>query len=403
MVCRDNFFNVKYAIDMAELTESYIKGFVETCFKAGVHEKQAAAMLDLAAESSAMEKSASPSVWKGIKQLFSGTGNIVGGLGHGIFSGGKTIFSPIGKGIRWGNDKYMVQPIKHYSKNKDFLAAFTHAGLYGGLPPVLGLTAFQNWRANSDSGLADAINDYLGDPEFLVLGKGTGGRGSGVSTAVTSTAPAYRPSYNDSPLNIPGTTSYTPGEAQLIGAGSGGTATSSGVVIPERIVPILNERREVARSLNAMRNNASSSRSAARRARTGQSDAERQAVERLRMLDDQWREGVAEHNKQVAINNRDLSRRVAEAEEAYSNAVRRDKYQSGVGVQRPDGFIDDATNSTLEFIGVRDSEEDLLRRERDLIAKDRAVRDLRRIRPEAPVDAGKIQTHVENAYGGRFN
>ena len=58
-----NFFNVKYAIDMAELTDSYIKGFVETCFKAGVHEKQAAAMLDLVAESSAMEK---------IKALLSG-------------------------------------------------------------------------------------------------------------------------------------------------------------------------------------------------------------------------------------------------------------------------------------------------------------------------------------------
>jgi hypothetical protein len=401
MVCRDNFFNVKYAIDMAELTESYIKGFVETCFKAGVHEKQAAAMLDLVAESSAMEKSAAPSFWKGIGQLISGTGNVIGGAGMGLLGGSSKVIKPIGKGISWANDKYMTQPIKHYAKNKDFLAAFTHAGTYGVLPPAIGLTAFQNWRANSDSDIATAINDYLGNPEFLVFGNGTGGNGSGISTAVTTAGGGgyYTPTSVDSPLNIPGTSTYTPGEAALLGTATGGAAGS--MAVPASLLPILEERREVANALRNIGSSASSSVSATRRARSGTTAAERELKERARMLDEQLNRGIADHNTQVAINNRNLKQQQAKAEAEYASAVRQDRYQSGIGINS-DNIAARAVNAGLEAIGVRDSDADTVRRDQDIRDKGKARDEINRRAPEKPIDARAFNTMKEKNYGGRI-
>lgn len=399
MVCRDNFFNVKYAIDMAELTESYIKGFVETCFKAGVHEKQAAAMLDLVAESSAMEKSAAPSFWKGIGQLLKGTGNVVGGAGRAIFGGSASALKPVGKGIRWVNDKYMVQPIKHYVDGKNYLAALTHAGTFGALPPALGFTAFQNWRANSDSGIADAINDYLGSPELLVFGKGSSGD-SGISTKTYNPAGSYTP-YNApdaSPMNIPGTTSYTPGEAALAGSAA---AQMSGA-LPESVRDLVERRRSIMRDLKSRKDNASKSESATMRARNGGDgidDLRRQVED----IDAQINEALLAHNKQVGINNSRLAQEKADAVKRLEDARRRDAYQSGVGYNNTDkNLLEKGVNYALEAIGVRDSDADAVRRAAELRALREAARHIESRRGEKLIDVEKANADIIRSTGGQL-
>lgn len=397
MVCRDNFFNVKYAIDMAELTESYIKGFVETCFKAGVHEKQAAAMLDLVAESSAMEKSAAgPSFWKGIGQLISGTGNVVGGAGKAVFGSGSSILKPVGKGISWVNDKYMVQPIKHYTKNNNYLAALTHAGVFGALPPALGFTAFQNWRANSDSSIADAINDYIGDPELLVFGKGGSGK-SGISTRTYS--PSYSSSYtsNASPNNIPGTTSYTPGETALLGA-----AGASGAALPESVRELVAKRKSLMSSLKSLRDNSSSSASATVRARSG-GDGAADIRSQVADLDAQINDALNAHNRQVGINNEDLARAKADAAERLSDARRRDIYQSGVGFNGADkNALERAGNSVLEALGIRDTDVEATSRARDLQTLSRDLDALNKRKDEKLIDVARATSDIERLTGGRL-
>ena len=396
MVCRDNFFNVKYAIDMAELTESYIKGFVETCFKAGVHEKQAAAMLDLVAESSAMEKSAAPSFWKGIGQLIKGTGNVVGGAGNAIFGGGASVLKPVGKGIRWVNDKYMVQPIKHYTKNNNYLAALTHAGTFGALPPALGFTAFQNWRANSDSSIADAINDYLGSPELLVFGRGGNGS-SGISTKTYSPNSIGGGHYTSaaSPMNIPGTTSYTPGEAILHGS----AAISAGV-LPERARELVEKRKGLMTALKSLKDNSSKSESATVRARSG-GDGAADLRRQIEDVDAQINEALLDHNRQVGINNQRLAQDRADAVKNLVDARRRDAYQSGVGFNNSDkNLLEKGVNSALEAIGIRDTDSKAVRRAAELKAFGEAVDRLNNQRDEKLIDVAKATSDIARITGG---
>lgn len=384
---------------MAELTESYIKGFVETCFKAGVHEKQAAAMLDLAAESSAMEKSAAgPSFWKGIAQLIKGTGNVIGGTGKALFDGGAAL-KPIGKGISWINDKYMVQPIKHYTKNKNYLAALTHAGTFGALPPALGFTAFQNWRANSDSSVADAINDYLGNPELLVFGKGSGKSGAGISTSTYTPGGTSTYTSAASPNNIPGTAGYTPGEAALRGAaGSSGPSAA----LPESVRSLVEKRKGLMTSLRTLRDSAASSDSATLRARNG-GDGAIEIRNQIEDLDRQINDALNSHNRQVGINNQELAQARADASKRLSNAIRQDTYQSGVGFNGPDkNVLERAGNSVLEFLGIRDTDADAVRRANERKALSREVDALNKRKDEQAIDIARATSDIERLSGGRL-
>jgi len=383
---------------MAELTDSYIKGFVETCFKAGVHEKQAAAMLDLVAESSAMEKSAAPSFWKGVSQLIKGTGNVVGGAGKAIFGSGTSVLRPVGKGISWINDKYMVQPIKHYTKNKNYLAALTHAGVFGALPPALGFTAFQNWRSNSDSSIADAINDYLGNPELLVFGKG-GKSGSGISTSIYT--PGGSSSYTSaaSPNNIPGTAGYTPGEAALLGAA--GSAGSS-AALPESVRSLVEKRKGLMTSLRTLRDNSASSDSATLRARSG-GDGASEIRHQIEDLDKQINDALNAHNRQVGINNQELAQARADASKRLSDARRQDTYQSGIGFNGSDrNALENSVNSALEFLGVRDTDADAVRRANELRSLSREVDALNKRRDEKTIDIARATSDIERLTGGRL-
>lgn len=377
---------------MAELSNSYIKGFVETCFKAGVHEKQAAALLDLAAVS--MEKSAAgPSFLKGIGQLITGTGNVVGGTGKAILRGGNAVLKP----VRWVNDKVMVQPIKHYADSKKYPAILAHLLGVGALPPAVGFTAFQNWRDSSDSKLADAVNDFLGAPELLVFG---GGRGS--SYKDTST---YRPSFYSgrgsvrdvaSPNNIPGTTDFTltPGEQKLQGGSNSTTIGTS--VLPRSVEDLVNRRRKLSQAIATLQGTDSNSISATVRARSGGNNAVNELNEQLSDVDSQIDTLLGEHNRQVGINNANLAADRARLEKDLSDAKRRDLHQSTIGYNNPDAWWQNVANRALEFTGIRDTDAEAYQRAEDLRKLTDSLREARATKPQEEIDVAKAKRDIAN-------
>ena len=320
MVCRDNFFNVKYAIDMAELTESYIKGFVETCFKAGVHEKQAAAMLDLVAESSAMEKSAAGAfgtLFRGIGQLAKGVGNTVAGgakIAFGLPYYG--VLKPGAKGLAFAHKHLVHNPIKRRLDKGDLWGALLHGGLFSTVP-VGGIAAAQNWRASSDSKLADFVNEYLGDPEFLVFDRFRSGD-SDKSTKTYNPASVKSVSDNATPFNQPGTTSYKPA------ADNKETNTSAyNGEVPESARDMVDTYKKLKASIAEIKRTRSTALSATERSRAG-SGGVRDMQDELDALRKSIDSELNDHNRRVGIEERNLATRKAEARRKLSDAQRRD-------------------------------------------------------------------------------
>jgi hypothetical protein len=395
MVCRDNFFNVKYAIDMAELTESYIKGFVETCFKAGVHEKQAAAMLDLVAESSAMEKSAAgafKNLATGISQLLKGVGNTAVGTGKIVFGAPwKLAIKPAYKAGKFIHQNAMVEPIKQYVKDKNYLAALVHAGVFGALPPALGFTTFQNWRANSDSKVADAINDYLGDPELLVFNGTPEYKDTSTSRyGRNSSLSPYNNNNNDSPFNIPGTVAYTPGERQLQGEGT----ASNELLVPDSVKPLMERHRDLRTSIDNLRRSRMNSNSATERSRIN-SDNARALQDELDELTRRIARELDLHNRQVAINESHIKQRQLDAARALSRAKRQDIYQAGIDLG-DDTWYGRLGNDALEAIGIRDTDADAAARATELRNLEQASRDADQLRPGESVDVQAILNMLNN-------
>lgn len=376
---------------MAELTGNYIKGFVKACFDAGVHEKQAAAMLDLVAESSSMEKSAAGAIKNlatGIGQLLSGIGNTAVGTGKLVFGAPwKFAIKPAYTAGKFIHQNAMVEPIKHYVKDKNYLAALTHMGMFGVLPPAAALTGVQNWRANSDSKLADAINDYLGTPEFLVFGRGGSPLKSTDTYRETSSPVTVN---NDSPFNIPGTTTYTPGERKLMGGESGNAYDGE---IPESVRPLIDRRSDLKKAIADLKNTRSRSISATERARAEDGrvkELQDELRENLRSIED----GLNEHNRQVGMNARKLAQQQADAIRDLSSARRRDVYQSGIGF-RGDGELANMGNKALEFLGIRDDDAEAAARAHELRELERKVREARTMRPGNEVDVPGILSSLD--------
>lgn len=396
MVCRDNFFNVKYAIDMAELTKSYIKGFVETCFKAGVHEKQAAAMLDLVvASSAAMEKSAAGKVGA-LKSLATGLGQLAKGVGNTAVGTGKLVLGvpwklgikPAYKLGKFIHQNAMVAPIKHYVKNNNYLAALMHAGVLGGAVPLGGAAAFQNWRANSDSKLADAINDLIGDPEMLVFDGAPDYKSIPTSRYGGASAPTY--SNHDSPFNIPGTTSYTPGEMQLLGD----SPDAGGVVIPDNVKPMIDRHRELKTSIANLKRSRMSSTSATERSRVN-SDNVRELQDELDELTLQIGRALDDHNRQVGINARHIAQRKANAARDLSRAQRRDVYQAGIDLG-DDTWYGRLGNDALETIGIRDTDAEAAARAAELRRLEQAAQEANDLSAGDSVDVQAILNMLNN-------
>ena len=397
MVCRDNFFNVKYAIDMAELTDSYMKGFVETCFKAGVHEKQAAAMLDLVIGSSAaMEKSAAGGAIGAFKNLATGVGQLVRGVGNTALGAGKIVIGaplklavkPAFKTGKFIHRNAMVEPIKHYVKDKNYLAALMHAGVLGSIP-VGGFAAFQNWRANSDSKVADAINDYFGDPDLFVF-DGTPDY-KDISTSRYGYGSNSLSNYNDndSPFNVPGTSSYTPGERKLRG-GSGSTE----MLVPDRVKPLMDRHRELRTSIDNLKRSRMSSNSATERSRVN-SDNVRELQEELDDLTLQIERELDEHNRQVSINERHIAQRKANAVRDLSRAQRKDVYQAGIDLG-DDTWYGRAGNDLLEITGIRDTDAEAAARAAELRDLEQAAREVDNLRAGNRVDVQAILNMLNN-------
>jgi hypothetical protein len=392
MVCRDNFFNVKYAIDMAELTESYIKGFVETCFKAGVHEKQAAAMLDLVAESSAMEKSAAGAVKHlatGIGQLLKGTGNTLAGAGKIVFGlPYYGVVKPGAKGLAFAHKHLVHNPIKQRLAKGDIWGALMHGGIASTVP-VGGLAAFQNWRADSDSKAADFVNEYLGDPEFLVFGNG--GRSSGKSTKTYN--PSVSTVINDtsSPFNQPGTTSYKPeGNIKVT------DSEEYNGVIPESARTMVDNYKELKKSIEEVKKTRSTALSATERSRAG-SGGVRDLQDELDALRKSIDSELNDHNRRVGIEERDIARNKADAMRRLSDAQRRDAMQANMDVGNliGEGHIADWGNSALEYLGIRDTNAEAAERSAQLKALQDEVAEANKAKAGEYVDIPAFMKHLD--------
>jgi hypothetical protein len=347
-------------------------------------------MLDLVAESSAMEKQAGGKAElartiKGLGQLASGIGNTAVGASKLLIGApASMILKPTAKTLRSVHNFAMVEPLKHYVKTNNYLAALMHAGVLGGGVPLAGATAFQNWRANSDSKLADMVNDSLGDPELLVFGNGRSSRPR-VSTA-TYKPSSSNPNSNDnaSPFNIPGTTTYTPGEAALNGTGN----TSYNGEIPERVRPLVDRHKELKRSIKELKSTRSRSTSATERSRATNNDSIVSLQEELDALTKRIGSELDDHNRLVGIEARDIAQLKADAVRDLSRAQRRDIYQSGIDLG--DSTLGRWGNKALEFIGVRDTDEEAASRAAELRELDRRVRDAQQLKPGKSVDVSGI-------------
>lgn len=375
---------------MAELSNSYIKGFVETCFKAGVHEKQAAAMLKIAAEQATeMIKEAGPSVGKGLWQVLSGLGNIGGGLvvgGKGLGTVAKLPF----KGIKAYHNYVLAPGVRRAMKDKNHLAALLHAGVFGGAPLVAGgagLAALQNWRNYSNSELADEVNAVLGKPEMLVF-DGFKPSSDYVPTNTYNPSSYSRRGPIDSPLNIPGTSNYSSpysGSIAPLSSVTGGAAARRNGAVPENIRGLVDEYANVDKSIANLQNsyNRSSSSTARRR---GGGDAMRELLERKEEITSAINDGIDTHNRQVALNNESRANAIADARKELADVQRWDIAAADNGIDNPEYAVERWFNDGLEAIGYRDSDTEAIQRGSQIDAARNRVQELERSRPEAELD-----------------
>ena len=378
---------------MAELTESYIKGFVETCFKAGVHEKQAAAMLDLVAESSAMEKSAAGA----FKNLATGIGQLLKGTGNTLAGGTKIVFGlpyygvlkPGAKGLAFAHKHLVHNPIKRRLAKGDLWGALLHGGLFSTLP-IGGIAAAQNWRANSDSKLADLVNEYLGDPEFLVFGDG-GRSSSGKSTKTYN--PSVSTVINDttSPFNQPGTTSYKP-ESSINVTDS----TEYNGEIPESARSMVANYKNLKKSIEEVKKTRSTALSATERSRAG-SGGVRDLQDELDALRKSIDYELNDHNRRVGIEESDIARNKADAARRLSDAQRRDAMQANMDVGNliGEGRIADWGNSALEFFGIRDTNAEAAERSAQIKALQDEVAEANKAQAGKYVDIPAFMKHLD--------
>lgn len=378
---------------MAELTESYIKGFVETCFKAGVHEKQAAAMLDLVAESSAMEKSAAGAfgtLFRGIGQLAKGVGNTVAGgakIAFGLPYYG--VLKPGAKGLAFAHKHLVHNPIKRRLDKGDLWGALLHGGLFSTVP-VGGIAAAQNWRASSDSKLADFVNEYLGDPEFLVFDRFRSGD-SDKSTKTYNPASVKSVSDNATPFNQPGTTSYKPA------ADNKETNTSAyNGEVPESARDMVDTYKKLKASIAEIKRTRSTALSATERSRAG-SGGVRDMQDELDALRKSIDSELNDHNRRVGIEERNLATRKAEARRKLSDAQRRDAMQSNIDVGNliGEGHIADWGNTALEYLGIRDTNAEASQRSAELRRLQDEVTAVDKEQPGKYVDIPAFMKHLD--------
>lgn len=380
---------------MTELSNSYIKGFVKTCFDAGIHEKQAAALLDYAAENSDMRKEAAggPSVVKGLGDLASAFVNIGGGLAVG---GGKGLGALIGiplKGIKGYHNNVVMPNFKNNLAKKEYLNALLHLGVFGGAVPagVLGggAYAFQNWRNDSKSGLADYVNSVLGNPEFLVLGNKSSYNGY-IPTGSLSLGGGSSPLSVDSPNNIPGTTTFNAGSSSLGGSSDGGS-----LQLPSNLLEIAKQYKALGASKKALRDGATNSSSATLSARGG-GNAVREIEEQMAELRDQFQSGINAYNKDVTANNAARAAEISALSDRIAKGVAADKAQAGVGYNRPEHWWQSAANSALETVGARWTDQDAVEQATKLNNDRARKRALERTRDQATLDIGKATRAFEN-------
>lgn len=381
---------------MAQISDKYIKGFVKTCFEAGVHEKQAAALLDAVISSKeSMEKSATGT--QGLVNIMKGIGQLgAAGATKGIPALWNLATLPARPFMWWGKH-VIANPAKRLLETNP-RRVFGHVALTGALPAGLAIEGpvkwFQQWRDNSDSPIAAGINDLIGRPEWFKDGI-VGNPLSDSSASLPSAAPSYAPysggssrstSSSESPNNIPGINGYSSaGEAKLNGASSASDVLK-GLSETERNA--VDDYTSALAAAEKARRTGSSSISAARRARegaTGNKELEEAVKEKHDIL-----------SKLLAANNADRVSRnarnqaiAANAANRFRQAVNEDKFQSRIGFD-DDNFFGNLGNKGLQALGVMDDSADLVARERNL----GALRDINKSwsqwKPEELIDVNKV-------------
>lgn len=158
---------------MISSSKNYIEGFVETCYKYGIHEKQAAVLLNLAQvrevmADEGMKKEAAPSglITAGLKNLgraawgaTKGTGQILGGTAKGTFNMLRGSGSGGGKAIK-GVGNWINRPQLLTDK-------LLRTGVVGTAVGGAGYGAknlWDNFRSSSRDGVNHIIDNIVGLP-----------------------------------------------------------------------------------------------------------------------------------------------------------------------------------------------------------------------------------------------
>lgn len=156
---------------MISSSKNYIEGFVETCYKYGIHEKQAAVLLNLAQvrevmADEGMKKEAGQLIGAGLKNLgraawgaTKGTGQILGGTAKGTFNMLRGSGSGGGKALK-GVGNWINRP-------KLLTDKLLRTGVVGATVGGAGYGAknlWDNFRSSSRDGLNHIIDNVAGLP-----------------------------------------------------------------------------------------------------------------------------------------------------------------------------------------------------------------------------------------------
>lgn len=339
---------------MEHFSNSYIKGFVETCYKAGLHEKQAAALLQAVSEEKEanMEKSAGggiAKIVKGLMQLGSVAGNIAAGTALGGYN--------TAKGALSGGSSVA----KHYGR----LWKNPYRGLFWTTAGLGGLGYGYNELVNSDTDLGGILP---------VLGSGTSSGGGSYDSGPgysSSSSTDYVADFYNNPYKTPGIASSR-GEQILNGSGSSSKGSGESK-LPNALgdQTTLNERarlqgelKEVEDAIAAEKRNLGKYTTATLRGRdkTGSPELLKRKAQLEKALEDN---AVRGRQDNVRFNTR-RAERIAEAEKHYKELVNNDRVQAKYfSDPADDGSVKswirrNVVNPGAELVGLRQTNDEAI-------------------------------------------
>lgn len=294
---------------MISSSKNYIEGFVETCYKYGIHEKQAAALLNLAQIREVMADEemkkearfragweAAKTLGKGVGLLGKGTGQLVAAPFKG--SGGtiKAVGSGVGKAVK-GVGRWTQDTAKFQDK---LLRTGLVTGLGAGAIGGAGYGAKNLWndfRSSSRDGLNHIIDNVVGLP-------GNTSTVGGISTPVPISGAGAS---SDGPMNEGwGDTLSSPQTPPTVTSGNVSFSDES---------PLNRERQNVqALKEELARRDASFADSPARRMQWMQGSERAELMNRINAANASYEQAGSTMHANRAAAQAELNRRIAENE-----------------------------------------------------------------------------------------